>query len=348
MAHDLSSPRIPEGKVPPALLDRLLALGRRPAPELLVGPSLGEDAAVIRLADQTLIVTSDPITFRTKRPGAYAVHINANDIAAMGGRPRFFTLTLLLPPDATEAQAETIMADAAQSGDTVGAVLIGGHSEVSASVRWPVVSVTMLGHLIGERPLRTADGRPGDAILQVGSMGVEGTSILASEHRRALLKTLDPAVVDRAERFLEDPGLSVVAPAALAAERLDVRAMHDPTEGGLATGLREVAEASKAGLVVDEEKILIAPETRAVCAALGVDPLGLISSGCLLVTVAERETGRALELFDRAGHAAARIGRLTGEAGVCLLRGSGGKTRELPVFGADELVQTSAGLKGEG
>ena len=334
---------IPEGKVPPSLLSRLLGLARRPHPALLVGPSLGEDAAVIRLEDRTLVVTSDPITFRTRRPGTYAVHINANDIAAMGGRPSFFTLTLLLPPGATEDQAEAIVADAARAGDGLGVVLIGGHSEVSAAVRTAVVSVTMLGHLIGERPLRTADGRPGDAIIQVGPMGVEGTSILAAEHRRTLLQTLDPALVDRAEGFLEDPGLSVVGPAGLAAAHLEVHAMHDPTEGGLATGLRELASASNAGLIVDEEKILVAPETQAICGALGVDPLGLISSGCLLFTVSEDQAGQALELLGRSGYAAVRIGRLTGEAGVYLLRQALGRVRELPVFAADELVQTEGG-----
>jgi hydrogenase maturation factor len=261
----------------------------------------------------------------------------------MGGQPIFFTLTLLLPPGATEDQAEAIVADAARAGDGLGAVLIGGHSEVSAAVRTAVVSVTMLGHLIGERPLRTADGRPGDAIVQVGPMGVEGTSILAAAHRRTLLQTLDPALVDRAERFLEDPGLSVVSPAGLAAAHLEVHAMHDPTEGGLATGLRELASASNTGLIVDEEKILLAPETQAVCGVLGVDPLGLISSGCLLFTVSEDQTGRALELLGRAGHAAACIGRLTGEAGVYLLRQAQGRVRELPVFAADELAQTEGG-----
>jgi hydrogenase maturation factor len=345
--HDVTGSRtkgpIPEGKVPPALLSRLLGLARRPHPALLVGPSLGEDAAVIRLEDRTLVVTSDPITFRTKRPGTYAVHINANDIAAMGGRPTFFTLTLLLPPGTTEEEAEAVVADAVQAGDALGVVLIGGHSEVSAAVRAVVVSVTMLGRLIGERPLRTADGRPGDAIVQVGFMGVEGTAILAGEHRRTLLEVLDPALVDRAEGFLEDPGLSVVGPAGLAAARLEVHAMHDPTEGGLATGLRELAAASNAGLVVDEEKILLAPETRAVCGVLGVDPLGLISSGCLLLTVSEDQAGRALDLLGRAGHAAARIGRLTGEAGVCLLRGTQGRVRELPVFAADELARIEGG-----
>lgn len=329
---------IPEGKVPPALLSRLLGLARRPHPALLVGPSLGEDAAVIRLEDRTLVVTSDPITFRTKRPGTYAVHINANDIAAMGGRPTFFTLTLLLPPGTTEEEAEAVVADAVQAGDALGAVLIGGHSEVSAAVRTVVVSVTMLGRLIGERPLRTADGRPGDAIVQVGFMGVEGTAILAGEHRRTLLEVLDPALVDRAEGFLEDPGLSVVGPAGLAAARLEVHAMHDPTEGGLATGLMELALASGVGLEVEAESIPVLQLTREICVALRLDPLGLIASGSLLIAARPEASEGVVRAVQSAGVSAAVIGRVVPTAGGVTVLTEGAR-RPLPVFDRDEVAR---------
>lgn len=337
-ARHFDDKRIPSGKVPPDLLNRLLNLPRRTSPAVLVGPGPGEDAAVLRMGKSLMAVTSDPITFSTPRPGYYAVHVNANDIAVMGGRPQFLTLTMILPPQATERQAARIMHEAIRAADALEIVLIGGHSEVSDAVRTPIVSVTMFGRLIGERPLRTGDGQPGDAIIQVNPMGIEGTSILASEHYPRLREKLDAALVDRAAGFLFDPGISVVAPARLAVEKLEVHAMHDPTEGGLATGLQEIAAASQTGLVVQEASLLSAEETILICRHLQFDPLGLISSGCLLFTLPADQAADAVQCMNAAGYRAAEIGRLTDTPGERVLFSNSGQRREMPVFLVDELA----------
>src|SRR3972149_532201 len=88
-----------EGKLPPEILEGLLAYTSR-APEIGVGAACGEDAAVVA-GDRTIVLTSDPVTFTEEKIGAYAVAVNANDVVAMGGRPRYLTTTILLPPGTT-------------------------------------------------------------------------------------------------------------------------------------------------------------------------------------------------------------------------------------------------------
>jgi len=329
---------IAPGKISPGLLKRFLDLPRKTSPALLVGPSYGEDAAVVRLGDRQVVVTSDPITFKTSRPGYYAVHINANDMAVMGAVPQYFTLTLIMPPGTTEQEAAAIMIEAIEAGDALEVVLIGGHSEVSEAVNTVVIAVSMWGELATAQPLKTSDGQPGDAIIQVGPMGIEGTSILAAEHEQALEKEFGQAFTERAAGFLLDPGLSVVAPARLAAANLDIHAMHDPTEGGLATGLREIAVASQTGLTVRQEKLLVSPETVKVCRFLKHDPLGLISSGCLLFTIAEKEAEKAVQLMTASGFPAAQIGNLTRTRGKYYLENETGRRSKLPAFAVDELA----------
>src|ERR671917_953152 len=107
------------GKLPPELLQRLLSAYTTADPRVIVGPAVGEDAAVIDMGGRHLIVTSDPITFATDAIGYYAVVVNANDIATRGGQPKWFLATLLLPEHTTsEALVDTIFAQIAQACST--------------------------------------------------------------------------------------------------------------------------------------------------------------------------------------------------------------------------------------
>ena len=329
---------LPPGKIPPRLLASLLKLPRKTGPNLLIGPGLGEDAAVISLEQNTVVAASDPITFKTPEPGYYAVHINANDIAVMGGEPEFFLLTIIAPPGTTEKKIAKVMIETIAAGDDLDITLIGGHSEISEAVKELIVSVTMFGRLIRPRPLRTGDGRPGDAIIQVGPLGVEGTSILADHYWQEIEKEFGGSFAERAQGFLSDPGISVAAPARLAAEKLEVHAMHDPTEGGLATGLLEMAQASNLGLTITRDALLIREETEALCRFLNHDPLGLISSGCLLFTLAADEASTAIDLMADSGFMAAKIGFLTENRGEYRMQIKDGEYQPLPVFAVDELA----------
>jgi hydrogenase maturation factor len=146
----------------------------------------------------------------------------------------------------------------------------------------------------------------------------------------------------RAADLLFIPGISVVKDARIATEVVTVNAMHDPTEGGLATGLAEIAEASGLGIEVDLEAIPVLPETQSICRELKLDPLGLIASGCLMLTVSPSDSSRLLESFNSEGIGAAVIGRMMRKEHGFKMRTPRG-TQDLPAFPRDELARFLSG-----
>lgn len=323
------------GKLPAALLAELLRGARREAPELRVGPAVGEDACAIDVDAGALVAATDPITLVGEGVGAHAVVINANDVAVMGVRPRWFLSVVMVPPGTNANDLRGLFREMQAALDRVGAVLVGGHTEVTDAVRQPLVVGQMLGHGDG-RIVATGGARPGDVVLQVGPVPVEGAAVLAAERADAL-ERLDAPLRAAAVRALEDPGISVVEPALLLAG-LGATALHDPTEGGLATGLHELAEASGTSLRIDEAAVLWFEPGRALCAAVGADPWCTLASGALLATAAEADAERALAALRDRGHPAAAIGRVGEGAGVVTTAG-----RALPRSERDEIARVLAG-----
>ncbi len=279
---------LPVGKLPPEHLRALLKHLPKPDPRLLIGPQIGEDAAVIDQGDRCLVVATDPITFATDQAGCYAVHVNANDVAVLGARPLWFFVVMLLPENRTTAElAETIMADVGTACEELGVTLGGGHTEITQGLDRPILVGQMLGEIAPARLVRKTRITVGDRILLTRGVAIEGTAILARERAELLCDQVDAGLLASAARFLVEPGISVVR-AALAAADVGkaVHAMHDPTEGGLATGLAELVTPAGLGLRVIREHIPVFPETYAICRALALDSLKLLASGALLIAVA--------------------------------------------------------------
>ena len=302
------------GKLPAADLEALIRGLPCRDPRVLVGPRPGEDAAVIEMGDgRCLVVTTDPITFATERIGSYAVHVNANDVAVMGAAPRWLFLVLLLPAGrADEAMVARIMGDATAACAALGVTLCGGHTEITPGVDRPVVIGQMMGEVERGRLVRKDALRPGDLVILTRSAAIEGTAILAREKRKSLAGRLPDAVLDRAAAFLDDPGISVVRAALTAAGTGMVRAMHDPTEGGVVCGLLELAAAAGVGIAVDGDRIPVRPETEAICAALSIDPLRLIASGSLLIGTPPASAPLVLGALAARGHSRHRRRRNAG------------------------------------
>jgi hydrogenase expression/formation protein HypE len=328
----------PLGKLPAEHLARLLVRHAPSDPRVVLGPGVGRDAAVISFGDRYLVAKTDPITFASDEIGWYAVHVNANDIACTGAVARWFLATLLLPEGHTHAQqVDTIFGQIADACHSLGIALVGGHTEITYGLDRPIVVGCMLGEVAPERLVRPDGARAGDVLVVTKGIAVEGTAIIAREKGGALAG-LDSALVRRCQAFLYDPGISVVRDAAVATEAGEVHAMHDPTEGGLATGLWELAEAAEVGLEVDQAALPILPETRTLCARLGLDPLGLIASGALLLAVAPGDAAAILAALQEAGIAAARIGQVVArKRGVVLRRATG--ERPMPRFERDEIAR---------
>lgn len=306
---------------------------------VVVGPRVGEDALVIDFGDRLLVAKTDPITFATDEIGWYAVNVNANDIATTGATARWFLATLLLPEGRTTKQlVETIFAQMSQACRSLGIALCGGHTEITYGLDRPIVVGMMLGEVEREALVTTSGMQVGDDLILTKGIAIEGTAIIAREKADALAEKFSPAFIARCRGFLRDPGISVVAEARLATAQARLHAMHDPTEGGVATGLRELALASDLGLIVDEARLNILPETALLCAEFGLDPLGLIASGSLLMAVAPEDSPRVVEALRQAGIAAAVIGKVVDRTeGLQLIRN--GRPEPLPVFGRDEIAR---------
>ncbi|MFP9191886.1 AIR synthase family protein [Natronosalvus vescus] len=296
------------GKVhPDALIEHVFGRTGEADDTVLLGPAEGEDAAAIDWPGGTLVVSSDPISLAAAEVGTLGVHIACNDVAASGADPRWLTTVLLLPTESDDATLETITRDLDAAARTIGATIVGGHSEYVDALERPLVSLTALG--AADRVVPTGGAEPGDHVIMTKAAAIEGTAILAADFGDQL--GIDEALRTRGEAFLEE--ISVVPDAR--AVRSFATAMHDPTEGGVITGLLELARASDVDLIVDRAAVTVREETATLCGAADVDPLAIFGSGALLATVPETDLDDCLEALEAADIEAASIGTVRARAG---------------------------------
>jgi len=276
---------LPVGNLSPDLLADLLRSYVRPDPRVLVGPGIGIDAAILALDQQRcLVAKTDPITYASERIGWYAVHINANDVACCGAVPRWFLASVLLPEGkATEQTVESIFSQISQACRQLEVAWCGGHTEIVPGLARPIVVGQMLGEVARDGWLTAAQAQSGDALILTKGIAIEGTALIARERRDELRGVLSAAELQRCAGLLDTPGISVVPDARVALETGGVHALHDPTEGGVAGGLWELAQASGLGVAVHTHQLAILPECQALCRHYDLDPLGLIASGSLLI-----------------------------------------------------------------
>jgi len=266
---------------------------------------------VLDFGDRLLIAKSDPITFTAEEIGWYAVHVNANDVATTGAPPLWFLATLLLPEESADAAlASEIFEQIGKACHSVGAQLVGGHTEITAGLERPIVAGTMLGEVTRDRLITPRGARPGDRLLLTKGVPIEATSILVREFSDRLAG-LPPEVLDRGREYLHRPGISVVPEALAASETGAVTAMHDPTEGGLASGLWELAQAAGVGLEIDRDAIFVPSESSVICQTLGVNPLEAIASGALLLTVKPDMVDTVCQAIEAKGIVVFEIGQVT-------------------------------------
>ena len=331
--------KLQAGKLPLGMLSRLLGKIDQGDPRVVLGPKAGEDAALIDFGDRYLVAKTDPITFATDLIGWYVVQINANDLAVMGAEPRWLMVTLLLPEHTNAAEVESIFDQIGAACREIGVTLIGGHTEVTYDLPRPIAVGSMLGEAAKDEVVTTSGARPGDAIVLTKGVAIEGASVLAREAPGTLTaRGVPPDDIERAQAFLFSPGISVLRDANAARRAVDVHAMHDPTEGGLATGLLEMTEAAGLGLLVDLTAVPVLPECKRICDALALDPMGLIASGSLLAAVSPADAPALIEALAQEGIPAREIGRFTDRAdGLKAVTDT--DTIDLPQFPRDELAR---------
>jgi HAD superfamily hydrolase (TIGR01509 family) len=321
--------KLPPGKVPWEVIADLVS-GSMP-PEVLLGPAAGEDAALLEIGDELWAAASDPITFTAENAGRLAVIVNANDVAVRGAQPRFFlAVGLIAPHEASEYRIHELLRQVRDACDEVGAALIGGHTEITPGLPHSMVVGTMLGRVEG-RALTTGGLHEGDFIGMTRSAGLEGTAILLAEHGDRLRALHDDGALDGGAGMVDEGCLLVVREALQAAACEGVSALHDVTEGGVGEALWEMAAASGRAVDVDRTRVPVLPVTSAMCSDLGIDPLGLIGSGSLLLGCCESGTAQVDSVFAGMGIPLAWIGRVGAAAGP---------STSLPRFPRDELIKT--------
>ena len=310
--------------------------------KVILGPKIGEDAAIINIGSRALIISTDPITGAIKNVGWLSVHINANDVASCGVKPSWYLCSILLPKSSSKKMIRKIMSEIDMACKELMISVIGGHSEVAPNLDRPIVIGTMIGETHKKNYVTSSDAKPGNRIILTKSVGLEGAAILATDFYEVLSQRIDSHVLKRAGKFMQS--ISIVKDALTAMKVGGVNAMHDLTEGGLLSGLWEIAEASGVGLRVYDANIPIAEETRELCNELGIDCLGLMSSGALLICSKAENTNEILSTLREKKISASVIGEITpAKEGRYIMRVGGVKDKIRPPA-QDELYKAIGGL----
>lgn len=302
------------GKLPDAELSRILERYTNSKNDrVLLGPRLGEDAAIIDMGNTSnncLAVCVDPIMVNIKNAPYFAVAININDIVTRGAILKWASACIFFPEGSTIGDVEVFFKQLYNAVKPHGISIVTGHTEVTSSVKNPGIVLTMFGEVSKDRIITTSGAKEGDSLILTGGAGIEGTAIIATDFYESLKGKIDENIIQRAQNFIYDPGICI-AQAAYIAWQHRPNALHDPTEGGVRKGIEELAIASNNGIFVYYNNIPIREETLQICRATGDDPLGIFGSGALLISIPEERTERLLEDYGQAGILAQEIGKVT-------------------------------------
>jgi hydrogenase expression/formation protein HypE len=328
--------KLPPGKIPVDILKEVVFknLGAE-RKEVTVGPSAGIDGAVLDAGNKSLIVSMDPITGAVERIGWLAVNVNANDVATFGVEPAFLFSCILLPENADRKMVEVICTQMDAAAKDLGIAIVGGHCESTMRLANPIVVGCVMGLTEKGRYVTAGGAKLGDRLILTKSAGIEGTAILASDREAELKKTVSDTALRNAMNFYGQ--ISVVKDALTACKTGGVHAMHDPTEGGVASGIHEMADASGLGVRVFEDKIAVQPETAKICSHFGIDPLQLIGSGALLISAEAKFAEKIVKSLEKRQIQASIIGDLVENVDERLLVRKNHKVQALPRPSSDHL-----------
>jgi len=308
---------------------------------VVVGSSIGEDAAVIDMGDKYLVAKTDPITFVTDEIGYYAVNINVNDVVCTGATPKWFQSTILLPAKNTDEDLiETIFRNIHDTCKSLGITVIGGHTEITAALDRPIVIGSLLGEVDKEKLVLSSGAKEDDIIILTKGIFIEGTSIIAREKEDFLKeKGYGNPFIEKCKNYLYDPGISIFKEAVVSNDNFTVTAMHDLTEGGLFNGLAEIAIASNLGLLIKKEQINVLPEPLELSKIFNLDPYSTISSGSLLISINPEFAEDLINLLAKNGIASEAVGRFTKDKYKYLILDENNREKTMIYTEVDEITK---------
>ena len=315
VTHNSADPRSPDGtnlgrlrlgKIPIDVLEEtVLKMTGKSSVSVVTPPKAGLDFAAVKVGSWYMVVSADPVTGVAEKIGEYAINVSANDVATSGNRPRFAEAVVLLPEGSGREAVRRIGMQMHGAAKKLGVAIVGGHTEVTPGLNRPIVVVTAFSFV--KDYVTSGDAREGDAIMMTKTAGLEGSAVLAGE-RAILGGRVEAETLRRAAKFLSR--ISVVEEAVAAYGTGFVHAMHDCTEGGVLGAVFEMSRASGLGFELREGSVPVAPETRRICGCLSLDPIRLIGSGSVLLSVQagkESKVNEALRSICRV----TRIGEFT-------------------------------------
>jgi hydrogenase expression/formation protein HypE len=267
----------------------------------------GDDGARLPAADGRLVVSTDahvvsPLFFPGGDIGCLSVHGTINDVAVMGARPLYLAAGFILEEGYPLADLSRIVESMARAAREAGVPVVAGDTKVVEAGKADGVFITTcgVGVLRDGIDLSGANARPGDAVLVSGPIGDHGMAIMSLREGLEFATTIES----------DTAALHGLIDAMLAAAP-ELRTLRDPTRGGLATTLNEIAAQSGAGIVVEEEALPVRPQVAAACELLGLDPLYVANEGKLVAVCPMASVGRLVEAMR--AHPLGREAALIGE-----------------------------------
>lgn len=335
VAENIMKKELPLGKLDHKFLQKLICKLPRADKSVLIPPGIGLDAAGVKIGNRLVAITTDPITLASDEIGTYSVAININDVACLGCKPHWYLANLLLPAGTTATTVKKIWHNLASELKRYDIQAIGGHVEVTSTVNNPIIVGTMIGEAITKHFLTPKNACAGDKILLWQNIAIEGTALLAKEHSKYLQRFISIKKINAMQNLLHNPGICIWPFAQKIIPQKGIIALHDITEGGIATALHELADASGCGLKINGAHIIIRKETQELATILHFNPLGLLASGSLLIIVQKNTVNNILNTFPQ--NKLTVIGELTNAKERTIYYGI--KKQKLPRFDTDEITK---------
>ena len=292
------------GRLLHQLLDELII------PIISGAPSSGQnDAALLedvprRLAFTTDSFVVDPIFFPGGTIGSLAVHGTVNDLAMMGARPLWLSVGLIIEEGFSKADLKVVLEDMRAAADVAGVAIVTGDTKVVPRGKADKIFITTsgVGAVEHDLPIHGANAQPGDVIIINGTIGDHGIAVMAGREGLEVsteIKSDSAALHGLAADLLAEVGAAL-------------HVLRDPTRGGVATTIKEIAQQSAVAITLQEEALPVKPAVRGVCSILGLDPLFVANEGKLLAFVSADAADSALAVIRKhpLGTAAAVIGRV--------------------------------------
>lgn len=294
------------------------------------------DAAILEIPGGRIAYTTDsyvvdPLFFPGGDIGRLAVDGTVNDLAMMGARPVALSVGLIIEEGMGVSDLRRVLESMRLAADEAGVSIVTGDTKVVPRGKGDRLFINTSGIGLFDHPHRPGGdrGRPGDLVIVSGTVGDHGVAVMTA----------------REGLSLSTPVRSDVAPLATMVRRLlercgdGVHVLRDPTRGGVATTLKEIALQSSVDITLDERSIPVSPSVAAVCSLLGLDPLYVANEGKLLAIVDPSIANDALDAIkrDRFGGDAAIIGRVEEGDGTVRMVTTAGGTRRVDMLSGEQL-----------